>query len=395
MEDFRLNWQLIGLLMVSGQALLFALILLLQRRGNRQANAVLSLLVLILLWHHLDFIINTSFWYQVFPYLYTPHYVSWFLLGPLVFLYIKYLLQPQYRMEVWVKLSFLPAAMAMVNYFGLYTMESGAKVEMIRQTVILNQSALGDFFEPVIQGSVVFTAQLLVFAIFLGAGIHALRQPRQSSSSPQQNEPDIRTRWLYFVLVTFAIAATVANFFMRAIWISPIQGLSDSIYLSIAPFTLFLVILETGAFLHPEVYTGVSVFSSLKGRVEKYTNSSLNEEEVAAIVARLKNFMVSERPFLDSELRINRLSKELDVPVNHLSQVINQELNKNFSEFVNSYRVEEARKIIAAQKHCKLNLLEVALEVGFNNKTSFLNAFKKNLQMSPSSYKKSLLIETG
>ncbi len=80
----------------------------------------------------------------------------------------------------------------------------------------------------------------------------------------------------------------------------------------------------------------------------------------------------------------------LDIPVNHLSQAINQHLGKSFTELVNEYRVLEAQKLLRQDVECEGNLLHVALEAGFNNKTSFLNAFKKNLQMSPSKYQKSL-----
>jgi AraC-like DNA-binding protein len=105
---------------------------------------------------------------------------------------------------------------------------------------------------------------------------------------------------------------------------------------------------------------------------------------------KLKNFMLEHEPYLDEALRISSLSRQLDIPVNHLSQAINSQLQQNFFEFVNGYRVDTARRIIDRSDLSDLNLLDIAMESGFNNKTTFLNAFKKCLNMSPSAYKKSL-----
>lgn len=386
MEEFRFNWQLIGLLLVSGQGLLFLVVLLLQRRSNRRANLVLASLVALLLWHHVDFIINTSFWYQVFPYLYTPNYLSWFLFGPLVYLYIKYLLEPDYQPGLLVKLSFLPAVISAANYFGLYTMDTTTKVELIKRTAILNETELSTFFEPAIHGSIIFTGQLLVLSAALASCVYELRRAASLKGIDRDRQLSWNLRWLYFVVAAFTVAAMISNFYFRAIWVAPVLTL-DTLYLYIAPLTVFLVILETRAFLQPETYTRLSAQEESVG---KYLNSTLSDKELQQIVNRLQDHMAENSPYLQSDLRIAHLSRDLHIPVNHLSQAINQKLGKSFTELINQYRISEAQKILDADRSCEVNLLAVALEVGFNNKTSFLNAFKKNLEMSPSSYLRSL-----
>jgi AraC-like DNA-binding protein len=92
--------------------------------------------------------------------------------------------------------------------------------------------------------------------------------------------------------------------------------------------------------------------------------------------------------FADSDLSLQKLAKKLAIPSHHLSQIINERLQKNFFEFVNSYRVAEAKKLLAdpAKKH--LNIAEIGFNVGFNSLSTFNAAFKNLTQMTPSLFRK-------
>jgi AraC-like DNA-binding protein len=387
MDQFRINWQLIALTVVAGQALLFALVLLIQNRGNRKANTCLALVVLLLVWHHADFIANTSFWYQSFPYLFTPHYVSWFLFGPLVYLYIRFVLEPEYKPNPGYYWAFLPALISFVNYFGLYALDKDSKVRMIKETVILNTPGGLHYFDPIIPRDVVFTAQTVFLAGFLVICFRLLRHAGRHPGKGRKDLASADLRWLGFVLISFTLAVVISNFYFQAIWLTPVISIGQSVYLYVAPLTVLLILLEVRAFLRPEVY---AQDRKVRTAERKYRKSLLSEQEEKVIISRLKKYMEHQKAYLDSELRIGSLSKQLDIPVNHLSQAINQQLQQNFFEFVNTYRVSEARQIIESPRTPKLNLLNIAIEAGFNNKTTFLNAFRKTFQMSPSEYKKSL-----
>jgi AraC-like DNA-binding protein len=74
-----------------------------------------------------------------------------------------------------------------------------------------------------------------------------------------------------------------------------------------------------------------------------------------------------------------------------LSQVINQELDKNFYELINDYRISEAVRIIESKP--KKQVVDLIYECGFNNKVSFYKAFKKRMQMTPKEYIEKHIIE--
>ena len=73
-----------------------------------------------------------------------------------------------------------------------------------------------------------------------------------------------------------------------------------------------------------------------------------------------------------------------------VSQVINGQLNQNFFSFVNNYRIQLAKDMMASPETCNMPIVELAIEVGFKSKSSFYDAFRKATDMTPTQFKKSL-----
>ena len=121
---------------------------------------------------------------------------------------------------------------------------------------------------------------------------------------------------------------------------------------------------------------------------DRYKKSSLSSETREAYLQKLKDALEKDELFLNRELRLSDLANHLAISPHHLSQVINEGFQQNFFDLVNKYRVESAKKKIAESS--KKSLLQIAFEVGFNNKTSFNNAFKRHVGMTPSQFRKTL-----
>jgi AraC-like DNA-binding protein len=97
--------------------------------------------------------------------------------------------------------------------------------------------------------------------------------------------------------------------------------------------------------------------------------------------------MEREQPFTDGELTIQKLAEMLSIPAPHLSQTINERLGKSFPDFINSYRVDQAKKKLLDPSLKHLSILGIAEEVGFNSKSSFNSVFKKHTGMTPSEFR--------
>ncbi|MCF2443312.1 helix-turn-helix domain-containing protein [Dyadobacter sp. CY345] len=121
-----------------------------------------------------------------------------------------------------------------------------------------------------------------------------------------------------------------------------------------------------------------------------YERSGLNPQRAKELHALLLKLITEEKPYLDGDLTAGILSQMLGISVNHLSQVLNQQQNQNFFDFINSYRVEEVIRRMKDPRNRHLTLLALALDSGFNSKTSFNTIFKKVTKQTPSEFYKSL-----
>jgi AraC-like DNA-binding protein len=121
---------------------------------------------------------------------------------------------------------------------------------------------------------------------------------------------------------------------------------------------------------------------------KKYEKSTLTSERSEFYLKKLLSIMETEKPYTDGDLTLSKLASKLSISAHHLSQIINERLKQNFFDFVNTYRVAEAKRKLVdpAKKH--YSLLAIAEEVGFNSKSAFNVAFKKQTNMTPSEFRK-------
>jgi AraC-like DNA-binding protein len=122
--------------------------------------------------------------------------------------------------------------------------------------------------------------------------------------------------------------------------------------------------------------------------VSKYRKSGLKPEHAKKLLTDLQKIMEEEKLFKQPELNIHSLASIMNISKNHLTQVINEQLQMNFFEFINTYRVEEAKKILVNPDYSHLNLQGIAAEAGYKSKTTFFINFKKLTGFSPLEWSK-------
>ena len=115
---------------------------------------------------------------------------------------------------------------------------------------------------------------------------------------------------------------------------------------------------------------------------------SLSDRKRNQYYQKLLSYMDSERPFLDPDISIINLGEKISVPPRSLSEVINTLEKKNFHDFINYYRIKESEKLLFKSTSEQKTILEVLYEVGFNTKSAFNTAFKKQTGMTPTEYKR-------
>lgn len=120
---------------------------------------------------------------------------------------------------------------------------------------------------------------------------------------------------------------------------------------------------------------------------DRYKGSTLKPKDSLTYNDRLERLMSESKPYLEYTLNLNKCAELLELPPHHLSQIINQFHHKNFSDYINGFRIEEAKRLI---RETNQKVEAIAFESGFNSPTAFYAAFKKFTKKTPTQYRKSI-----
>ncbi|RZJ54534.1 MAG: helix-turn-helix domain-containing protein [Flavobacterium sp.] len=118
--------------------------------------------------------------------------------------------------------------------------------------------------------------------------------------------------------------------------------------------------------------------------IQKYSGKKIDLAEAAVLSEKLENLMQEKELYRNPNLTLHHLSQELNISNHQLSQFLNNNLGKNFTTFVNEFRINEACRIIILND--KLTLESIGYDVGFNSKSTFFSAFKKHTGTTPLNY---------
>ncbi|WP_161992009.1 helix-turn-helix domain-containing protein [Flagellimonas algicola] len=158
-------------------------------------------------------------------------------------------------------------------------------------------------------------------------------------------------------------------------------------FAQIVPLILFAL-----GFFSPRWPLSILNRRHLKGflRLEKnhkYEKTGLSKAFSQELKTKLENLMLTQKPYLNQDLRLDDIARMLDISRHHASQVINENFGLNFYEYVNKYRIEEAKDRLNSHSETTVpSISEIAYQCGFNNRVSFYKAFRKMTHTTPSEF---------
>ena len=190
----------------------------------------------------------------------------------------------------------------------------------------------------------------------------------------------IQLSWLRFITAGFILiwVSGLINFLRQISGYSPLIPWP----FLICGIFLFANIIVFKGLKQPEIFSGIREASEK----QRYRKTALPQHEMDRYLNKIKQYMGAEKPYLSPSLTLNELAKKLSLPPHCISQVINRCLNQNFYIFVNSYRIEESKRMLLETAEKKRTVLEILYETGFNSKSTFNQVFKKQTGMTPTQY---------
>lgn len=363
-------------LIISAQGLFLAVLLAVYNRSNVVANRTMAIFVaafsMILCYYVLYWtgyscnFMWTKGWCSALP----------FLLGPLMYLYI--IIIKNGELPTNYKIHFIPFAVHLTYMLPfIYWFTTGPEV------IATSQEPMNLFLQDKIYrhlNFVITSFQVFNALQFLSMFIYAflllrllIKQQKEKHGSEHQQ---MKYRW-YVRNISFYVLFSLC---FSSYWITLYFGISiDGLdYLVSGIMSLCIYLIGYGAFRQP-----LSLFEQKNA----ITRKKLPPADLILQSQKLTTYLETQKPWLDSELNLNKLSELLQMPVHELSFLINSTLHKNFSELLHDYRIKEACRLLLDESYSDSKILSIAFDVGYTNKATFNAAFKNKMGVSPSAYK--------
>ena len=300
------------------------------------------------------------------------------MVSPLIYLYIRTSIGAL-RFRSVTLLHFLPSLIHFCLLVPVWVLGPEVREKLVQQYLSL------ELYRSFIPGVRIGVIQAVAY--WIGSFIWVRRFERHMEETASFSD-QLHLRWLKWLTHMLVVL-------LGMLALGRLVAFTHVETIGIAAFTLFLTAVNVCAMARPELFQGIHGelrFSeedpSVVETAEKYEGSSLNETRKSAIARRLNQWFETESPYLRDELTLTDVSRKLGVTRSHLSQVINQTLNKTFHDFVNDYRIEAAKAMLENPEMDHLGVDAVAMEVGFRSRSVFFTAFKKRTQQSPAKWRK-------
>jgi AraC-like DNA-binding protein len=354
-------------LLGAAQGVLLASALLTTKSGRRTASRLLAALTLTISIAVSGAVLLTTNYVFAYPQLSRLHQPFVFLAAPLLFLYLRELTAREERFRRQDFLHFIPFVLCLIYLLPYYLKSSEAKIQ-----ILVSEYVQPDFGNWYYVRSAVLITQVLVYLILIVVNIVSYSRSAERRKSPRDKAVLFEVRFFIFAAVILWVAAVLRYA------IPTMPNLLVPLGASVLIYAMGYLKLR-----RPDAETVPR--DEQPGR--KYEKSTLTPERSQRYLDKLVNFMENEKPFTAGDLTIQKLAEKLSIPANHLSQTINERLGQTFSDFVNSYRVEAAKRKLVDPAFSHLSVLGIAEEVGFNSKSSFNSVFKKHTNMTPSEFR--------
>ena len=405
------DWFILFHFLGAVQGVFLAAILVSKRRGS-VATRILAVTMLVFAVDLAMAVYHAANYEDVFPHLIGVDYASPLLYGPLFYLYARTLSDQEKRFQKGYFWHFIPFGVLLVVLIPFYVQSGPEKIAFL--------NASDD--NPWSQGLSIFNnVKLLHGLIYIGMTLNVLRLHRKRIQNTYSSIERINLLWLRNLMIGIIALAGISLAFQIFTFQqeSPAMGLNSTTLLddyTLLGLALFVYFAGFMGMRQPEVFdipedeqpldtsrsapayipatpssSNESVSSDLGSETEekpRYAKSGMDVSTAQDYKDQLLALMNTKQLYRKGDLTLHDLSNALSISPHNLTEVINTQFGQNFYDFVNGYRVREIKERLIDPEYSHYTLLAIALESGFNSKSSFNAVFKKHTHMTPSRYRK-------
>lgn len=363
------------------QGYFLSLFTLLRKTGNKKANRAMSILLFCMSTSIILGVIWPTNIYQYIPHIIFVGQPFVFLVGPFIWLYLNYLTIPEYKIKMTTCLVLFPFLINIIVFIPFYIKSSEDKIAHL-----INYYQ-GDIITIDLFTWIAAQIHMWIYFFIIWRKVnkyHARMKDNFSSLS------EIHLSWVKYIILTGIVSFII----FVPITLATIFGfihleLERYIFLVVAVMIYLIGYKGYQQNTVPFLADDIDVIEGME-TAKKYETSKLSRETASLYRKQIVDFMNSEKLYKNPSLTLNDLATKLALKRNLISQVINDEFGRNFYDFINSFRVEEVKKRLDANRDENSTVLQIAFESGFNSKSSFNAIFKKVTGKTPSEYRKNI-----
>jgi len=293
-----------------------------------------------------------------------------YLMGPTVYFFTLSTLNPNFKFKKIHLLHLLPFLINFIEFLPYYLNTTDFKLSNYEN--LMKQGSVimpVHYFLKTTSQLCYFVAQLFLFKKY------------QIKKILNHNSNHYQVSWfvLYFGSQFILTTTSLIDHF------SGLHLFGDPYRFIIKMTAFFLYSIMVGLLFFPNLlYGNTTIEKEIK---DKYSHSKLSNEAKIDILNNLNALMKGEnKPFLNEKIAMVEIAKMLKVSTQQISQVINEKTNLNFNDFVNSFRIEEAKIMLLSNAYSKLTIDAIAQKSGFRSKSAFYVAFKKHTGNTPKEF---------
>ena len=372
------NFHDVILLMTAMQCLFCFLLLCLTIDRNKRSTLFLALFLLA---HALIPINELVMWgaefkmtaRDLFPSLYFFPMVAYYIDGALLYLCFKALVFKDFSLTKIDLFHFIPL-MAYITFIGLvfYSKPQEIRLEMINSESFV-YSASYVYME--------FLSKLIrvfyVIACFTLISRYSSRLQDTNS-----NMEKVHLSWLRALVIGFLLVMVSEAILVAAKIINIYTNFSFSLFVNIGLTGYYI----TFALVNLLVFTAVRYFGAFEQVNEVKVTKKVKDERFfqPELALSVDDAIREGQIYMDPDITLDKLAESLKILPRDLSSLINRHFGVNFYEFINRYRIEEAKRMLTSEEYKATTITDIYLKVGFNSKSVFYTFFKKLEGMTPS-----------
>ncbi|WP_024770227.1 helix-turn-helix domain-containing protein [Aquimarina macrocephali] len=354
---FGITFLLGGVIVVGS----FVVLVILKSTSLKQSRYFLAIALFGLIQHLFTYLLFTTQLIKQWPHMLGIGYPLLFLVGPCFYLFVKSYGDSSFRLKKRDSIHLLPFLMMLILLFPRYLGSSEEKQEIIQY-----------YYDILPDGAVAFSDWLQASLHLILLLFYALATLVMMYKKDKKNSILLKRFGVLLMILAFTEIVLQTGFLLTGA-----SAITAEIILS---GLMSITILLLGYW----IVDIKQILPVLEGK--KYKTSPLSEMRSLEIQQQIQTFFENEDWYLISNFKIADLSKTIDVPSHHISQVLSEKMSSNFYEIINHHRIKKAKKMLQSGALQKISVQAIGEECGFSSKTSFYRAFKKVTSMTPTEY---------